>query len=113
MRITKDQIFHRTRAFNIVQMTDFLFHRLSRYYEVKLLDASHNRLRSLLKFKKFAQRQNEKIEKMSSYIFTVDSSTGAGSYQVDSLACTCTCVIGQNGKPCKHQFWVAESEELD
>ena len=115
MRILKDKIFERTRAFNIVQMTDFLVHRLSRYYEMKLLDAAHNRLLSLSKFLKFSPRANESIVQHPNEtdVFIVDSSTGVGSYSVDTLACTCTCVVGVNGKPCKHQFWVAQAKELD
>lgn len=110
MRILKDKIFERTRAFNIVQMVDFLVMRFSKYYEGKLLEASYNRLSSLSKVKKFPARLNEEITKVSENVYRVESSTGSKTYEVDTLACCCTCTVGINGKPCKHQFWVVESD---
>jgi len=50
MRMFKDKIFQRMRAFNIVQMTDFLF---------------FGSLRSLLKFFKFPERKSELLELVS------------------------------------------------
>lgn len=43
MRVLKDKVFERVKAFNLVQMTDFVITRLEGYYERKLLDAAHNR----------------------------------------------------------------------
>lgn len=43
MRVLKDKVFERVKAFNLVQMTDFVVTRLEGYYERKLLDAAHNR----------------------------------------------------------------------
>lgn len=48
MRILKDKISERVKAFNLVQMTDFIITRLEGYYERKLLDAAHNRTKSSL-----------------------------------------------------------------
>lgn len=43
MRVLKDKVFERVKAFNLVQMTHFVITRLESYYERKLLDAAHNR----------------------------------------------------------------------
>lgn len=43
MRILKDKVFERVKAFNLVQMVDFVLTRLESYYERRLLDAAHNR----------------------------------------------------------------------
>lgn len=43
MRIVKDVVFERTRAFNVVQMTEFLLYRLSDYYRRRLLDTTNTR----------------------------------------------------------------------
>jgi hypothetical protein len=44
MRVLKDRVFERVKAFNLAQMVDFVITRLEGYYERKLLDAAHNRL---------------------------------------------------------------------
>jgi len=110
MRILKDKFFEKTRAFNIVQMVDFLIVRFSCYYERKLLDASHNRLNCLFMLLKFPPHQSEEVTKLSESVYIVGSSTGKKTYEVDTLACSCTCTLGFNGKACKHQFWVVQSE---
>jgi uncharacterized protein (DUF2164 family) len=44
VRVLKDKVFERVKAFNLMQMVDFILTRLEGYYERKLLDAAHNRL---------------------------------------------------------------------
>ena len=43
MRILKDRIFDRTRAYNVVQMFQYLSTTLELYFEKRLLDVAHNR----------------------------------------------------------------------
>lgn len=43
MKVLKDKIFFRTKAFNVVQLVDFLFIRLENVYEQKPLDVANNR----------------------------------------------------------------------
>jgi hypothetical protein len=43
MRVLKDKVFERVKAFNLAQMADFVLTRFEGYYERKLLDAAHNR----------------------------------------------------------------------
>ena len=44
MRILKDQIFERVRAYNVVQLLDFLATRVSSYYERRLTDLANGRV---------------------------------------------------------------------
>ncbi len=44
MRILKDNIFNRTKAYNLCQLIDFLVNRLPAFYERKLTDVENNRL---------------------------------------------------------------------
>ena len=44
MRILKDNIFNRTKAYNLCQLIDFLVNRLPAFYERKLTDVANNRL---------------------------------------------------------------------
>lgn len=43
MRLLKEKIFKRVKTFNLVQLTDFLLTKFVNYYELRLLDAAHNR----------------------------------------------------------------------
>lgn len=43
VRVLKDKVFLRTKAFNVPQLLDFLTTRMSRYYEQRLVDLANNR----------------------------------------------------------------------
>jgi hypothetical protein len=43
MKILKDHVLECVKAFNVVQLTDFILTRLDNYYERKLLDGASNR----------------------------------------------------------------------
>jgi len=42
VRILKDKVFERTRAYNLVQLFQFLSTTLALYFEKRLLDIAHN-----------------------------------------------------------------------
>lgn len=44
MRVMKDKILHRTKAFNLLQLIDFVITRLDDHYRCRLIDAANNRL---------------------------------------------------------------------
>ena len=44
MRVVKDKILYRRKAYNVCQLVDFMVTRLTHYYERKLIDISNNRL---------------------------------------------------------------------
>ena len=48
MRILKDKVFMRMKAFNIRHLVDFLTSKLEAYYEQRLIDYSNNRMANLL-----------------------------------------------------------------
>ena len=43
VRILKDRVFERTRAYNLVQLFQFLSTTLELYFEMRLLNIAHNR----------------------------------------------------------------------
>lgn len=53
MRILKDKILHRTKAYNIPQLFDFLTTRLSAYYEAQVTDAALGHLEGSLQKSRF------------------------------------------------------------
>ena len=44
MRVVKDKILYRRKAYNVCQLVDFMITRLTHYFERKLIDGSNNRL---------------------------------------------------------------------
>lgn len=44
MRVVKDKILYRRKAYNVCQLVDFMITRLTHYFERKLIDVSNNRL---------------------------------------------------------------------
>ena len=58
VRILKDRVFERTRAYNLVQLFQFLSTTLELYFEKRLLDIAHNRPSPHLKL------PSEEIEKV-------------------------------------------------
>ena len=59
VRILKDHVFERTRAYNLVQMFQFLSKTLELYFEKRLLDVAHNRPSTHLKL---PSSESEKIK---------------------------------------------------
>lgn len=67
MRIVKDKILFRMKAFNVTQLVDFMITRFESYYERRLIDVSNNRMVSLVNSKYFLRDHEvntEEIEKV-------------------------------------------------
>jgi hypothetical protein len=109
MRILKDNVLERVKAFNVVQLTDFIVTRLDSYYERKLLDGASNRCpKKSQRFPDVDPTTAAGIVQLSPERFTVPSasSNSAIAYTVDLAINVCTCIAGSTGAPCKHQHWV-------
>jgi len=44
MRVMKDKVLQRTKAFNVQQLVDFVVTRMESHYQRRLIDAANNRL---------------------------------------------------------------------
>lgn len=113
MRVMKDKIFYRTKAFNVVQLVDFLFTRLEKVYEQKLLDVANNRWKNSLTSRYVSVTKwdlpKNKITQVSSHAYVVPSQSKPDmTYHVDMETAMCSCPLGYNGGPCKHQYIVAK-----
>ena len=112
MRILKDKIFHRTRAYNIIQLLDFLVTKIDPYYQRKLLDfaagrnvQAHLQARYSLNVlnKKAETFEIKKHDENDIPFFTVKNTTKQTEYEVNLELEMCTCFVGRTGGPCKHQ----------
>ncbi|KAK3912996.1 Zinc finger and BTB domain-containing protein 11 [Frankliniella fusca] len=117
MRILKDKIFDRVRAFNTVQLTDFLVTRLDAHYSRKLAFLVNNRVEG---FSRTRYRiKPEKLApliatKLSDYdnLYKVVNTEKKTEYVVDADLEVCSCPVGLCGAPCKHQCKVAKTFKL-
>jgi len=117
MRVLKDKVFYRCKAFNIVQLLDFLVTRFDQYYTTRLIDIANNRLDMALS-KRFIPYKNsvnpDSITRISDNTFTVVSSSAEGTeYCVDTVLGRCTCYKGRNGAPCKHQYAIIQKFKIN
>ncbi|KAG1662450.1 hypothetical protein GQR58_020947 [Nymphon striatum] len=110
MRILKDQIFERVRAYNVVQLLDFFVTRMNAYYERRLTDLSNGRIdvtisRRYLPGGTSIPKNN--VTKVDTHYYRIKSQTELDvDYFVDMSIATCTCAAGMHGAPCKHQYAV-------
>jgi len=107
MRVLKDNVLHRMKAFNLQQLTDFIVTRFDSHYQRRLLDVANNRL-DFVRTSRFiphtAVIPAEKIQQLSDNTFQVPSQSDSSvNYTVDMFLGHCTCHVGNTGGPCKHQ----------
>ncbi|XP_033984107.1 uncharacterized protein LOC117480767 [Trematomus bernacchii] len=104
MRVLKDKILQRTKAFNLPQLFDLLTSRLETYYEARIVDVALGRWESFQRAKFLPQDGNIAalhIQQIEDKKFVVKGSTQ--TYDVDMDLELCSCPAGQTGAPCKHQ----------
>lgn len=112
MRILKDRVFERTRAYNIVQMFHYLSSTLELYFEKRLLDVAHNRPSPHLKLPSTMSDKIEEpafLEKLSDTIYQFRYTNDPNRNHVIELELgMCSCPVGVNGAPCKHQAFALQ-----
>ncbi|KAJ8043335.1 hypothetical protein HOLleu_10379 [Holothuria leucospilota] len=117
IRILKDKIFHRLKAYNICQLTDFILTHLEDYNIRKLTDISNNCLSANLLVSRFypcaKDVQMESIDQVGDKEFRVRSAKGNEVYDVNMEIGICTCPSGRTGTPCKHQAAIMKKYGLD
>lgn len=117
MKVLKDKMFVRTRAFNVVQLLDFILTRFEAYYERRFIDVTNNRLDMTLS-KRFLPTscniEQDNITKMSETLYRVQSESQEDTtYFVDTTLSLCTCFVGKTGAPCNHQHAVVKDFGVD
>ena len=116
MRIIKDLVFGRVKAYNLIQMFDFITTVMERYFQNRLLDIAHSRYRAgiELKFRNVHKLSLDipasDIQKTSNSTYTVlETIKGIQiDFDVDMDLGRCSCFTGYTGQPCKHQAVVAK-----
>lgn len=101
-------MFKRTRAYNLVQLFQFLSTNLELYFEKRLLDIAHNCPGPHLKLPSEEienVKEPAKLERESDkvYRFEYANDHSTRCYHVDVELGMCSCPVGMCGSPCKHQ----------
>ena len=115
MRVLKEIIFGRVKAFNLIQMFQFVTTTMEAYFTNRLLDIAHSRYRPgvALKYKEVDTKGMEikEIKKCRQSIYVVKlevKQIGELEYVVDMELGMCSCSKGSIGAACKHQAAVAK-----
>ena len=108
MRILKELVFSRVKAYNLVQMFHFITETMERYYQSKLLSVAHSRLDRYVSIRyqglNSKAYKKESISQVSESHYIVPSKEEREVvYHVDVEVGICTCPHGQDGSPCSHQ----------
>ncbi|XP_064622685.1 uncharacterized protein LOC135484914 [Lineus longissimus] len=116
MRVLKEKILLRMKAYNALQLVEFVVTRLESFYERRLVDVANNRL-DYVRHSKYFPVDNKvslsDIKQLSSNVYTVPSETKKDTiYTVNTEVGLCTCHIGKNGGPCKHQVAVSKKFQV-
>lgn len=110
MRVMKDKVLNRTKAFNVLQLLDFVVTRLDDHYRCRLIDIANNRLNVCSSSRFIASKCSinpDLIRQMGNDLYEVPSETTPGLYYcVDMSVGCCGCPVGNTGGPCKHQSCV-------
>ena len=123
IRILKYIVFKRVKAYNLVQLFEFLTVTFELYYELCLLAVAHNRMDRYisLRYKGLgaAKVNQDSIHESTKagHVYLIKSTVYMDKeYEVDTQKWTCTCTVGRteypSGEPCKHQHTVAKKFNL-
>lgn len=109
VRIFKDNVLCRVKAYNVISLVDLTCTALEKYYINRLREFSNARNSSARLFlqtliKRTVYLRKEDITQLSLYEYIVPSEKNVGEmYSVNINDGLCSCPLGQLGRFCKHQ----------
>lgn len=123
IRIVKDLVFERVKAYNLVQMFGFITETMELYFKNRLLQIAHSRVSRPL-VQKYG-KQFKDAEKIivhptdQNHLFhtyetaTVQEQSVTVPFIVNTLISACSCAKGYNGALCCHQVAVSSKMHKD
>jgi len=110
IRILKEIVLERTKAYNIVALIEFIAIIWDKYFINRLLDFAYNR-RSKSHFEMQLTRMSTvnicTVVKIDDYVYKVPSTKDSKKmYEVNTIVGWCSCYSGQQGGFCKHQAFL-------
>jgi len=108
IRILKEIILNRTKAYNVVALVEFICYVWEEYLILKILDHAHNRRDNIQQNNnnictRTSNFNINQITTISETCYSVPSSKSENSvYTVDIQIGVCNCYVGFTGAFCKH-----------
>ena len=115
IRIIKEMVFDRVKAYNLIQMFEFIAITMEQYFCNRLLDLAHSRYRPgiAIKYKDLYSSLDTITctEQLFQYMYLVTEKTKTEElkFYVDMELGVCSCIKGYAGAACKHQAAVAKN----
>ena len=100
------------KAFNVVQLVDFLVTRTDPFYRMKLTDAVNNKADCLPGLQGEQNVSSDGIVQLTATEYEVPGEKQDDTYTVNMELLMCTCSIGHSGYPCIHQGAVVKMLNL-
>ena len=120
IRILKEIIFGRVKAYNLIHMFEFITVIMEKYYTNRLLDIAHSRYRSniALRFKDIFESTHSittivRVRDSIYYVAENIKEMGELEYTVDMEIGACSCSKGSTGSACRHQAAVAKKYNIN
>ena len=112
VRILKDEVLHRYKAYNVVDLVEKICVRMEDYYIKRLSNFAmsrdpKNRLEFQREMKKAAYLQECDITRTDNLFLVPSEADKTNLYIVDPQSGFCSCPSGKYGKFCKHQAGVS------
>lgn len=110
VRLYKDMVLGRAKAYNAVSLVDFTVRVMEDYYRSRLRDFANGRISAhRLALEKLSRKKSylttcEQIDDYGENRYGVPNSDGTEKYDVDAVLGCCSCKAGMFGKFCKHQL---------
>ena len=122
IRIIKDLVFERVKAYNLVQMFGFITETMELYFQNRLLEISHRHISRPL-IRKYGKQfqaaanidvcQTDDHHIFHAYEKTIEDESVPIQFIVNTYISACSCHIGQSGAPCAHQVAVAAKQNIE
>lgn len=106
MKVMKDKVLNRTRAYNPVKLFKFIEEELCNYYSCKIgdiINGKYNGHQHLHYFPKKDKLKDLEIIEKEKGLFSVVNKVMKTEYTVNIKLEIWSCPIGKSGAPCKHQ----------
>ena len=118
IRVLKEIVFGRVKAYNLIQMFDFVAITMEMYYSNRLLDIAHSWYRpgTLLSYKCLEKLQDDitHMKHVRENIYVVHETKDGQTLEwlVEMEIGICSCPTGCTGAACRHQAVVAKHFKL-
>lgn len=119
IRVLKELVFGRVKAYNLIQMFNFIIDTMEKYYQNRLLDMAHSRNRPgiSLRFRDIYKLTDTivRTEQFSESIYCVSEEIKGEliEFFVDMEVGTCSCIKGLTRCECKRQAAIAKEGKVN